>query len=225
MNADKGRERVKKSENSADVICVWPLSKISISKLSKILIFTHTATSTTALLLQLITTTPPPRASPVPRMRMPAYRSVGPIKWNLNFDVKRTILGPRRYELEGKEVKAQDGPSGWEQHFVDITIRVALWYQKFILWRNFWFDANKQCSATRWTTLYRLSTLCIKCNATYELHLGFKSPWNTLLCTDWLHDGRVPRVRGVQRRLRQAPNLMLETDWGHNRRQHQVPVC
>ena len=25
MNADKGGEGVKKSENSADVICVWPL--------------------------------------------------------------------------------------------------------------------------------------------------------------------------------------------------------
>ena len=29
MNADRGGEGVKKSENFADVICVWPLTVIS----------------------------------------------------------------------------------------------------------------------------------------------------------------------------------------------------
>ena len=45
------------------------------------------------------------------------------------------------------------GPSGRGQVFVDIRIRVALLYRKFILWRNFKFDVNKLYSATIWATL------------------------------------------------------------------------
>ena len=29
-------------------------------------------------------------------------------------------------------------------------------YKKSILWRNLEFDVKKRCSATRWTTLYRV---------------------------------------------------------------------
>ena len=50
----------------------------------------------------------------------------------------------------------QGGPSGRGQSFVDIEIRVALQYKKFILKRNFQFHVNKLYSATRWATLYSI---------------------------------------------------------------------
>ena len=52
----------------------------------------------------------------------------------------------------------QGGPSGRGQSFVDIEIRVALQYKKFILQRNFQLYVNKLYSATRWATLYSTTT-------------------------------------------------------------------
>ena len=46
------------------------------------------------------------------------------------------------------------GPSGRGQPFVDLKFGVEFSYKKCILRRNFEFDVNKQCSATRWDTLY-----------------------------------------------------------------------
>ena len=62
----------------------------------------------------------------------------------------KRMLRRRRWRTDS----VQGRPSGRGQPFVDIERRVALQYKKFILRQNFKFDVRKQCSATRWTTLY-----------------------------------------------------------------------
>ena len=53
----------------------------------------------------------------------------------------------------------QGSPFGRGLSYVDLKFGIVLYYSQFILWQNFEFDVNKQCSATRWAALHMFKKL------------------------------------------------------------------
>ena len=92
-------------------------------------------------------------------------------------------------------------------------------YNKFILWRNFELDVNKQCSETRWTTLYiddeKLNGISVSKSRYLVLgvHVGaqVEHPRHDadLVLHGRVHHRRVPRhvVAHLRQRRAVAPGL------------------